>query len=281
MRTVKELAGLAGISVRTLHYYDQIGLLKPSELTRSGYRLYSEQDLAALQQILLLKELGFPLKNVKAMIYNHNESRDFLLEKQKELLILKRNRLNELINLIDNLRRGENNMSFNEFDTSKFDALFQSIIDKFDENQLKTYIEEHGGNLENAKSLFVESFKEKKDELDRYVGDQDLAELVRNAPTPEEMAQYRNKIEELNKMLAGKMDRNTDDQSVQNIISELRDIHKLLFRLNNIDNLFMDIGKLYLENEAVAKAFDEQYGQGCAKFWGEAVLHFYTTEHKD
>lgn len=275
MRTVKELANLAGISVRTLHHYDQIGLFKPSESTQSGYRLYSEHDLAILQQILLLKELDFPLKSIKVMIYNNNENEDYILEKQKELLIMKRDRLNELINLIDNLRKGESSMSFKEFDTSKIDALFQSMLDKFDESQLKSYIKEHGGNLENAKSSFEKSFIEKKGELDRYVGDQDLVELVQNAPKPEEMTQAQNKIEELNKLLAEKMNCNINDESVQNIVLELRDAHKLLFRLNNVDNLFMDMGKLYFENEAAAKAIDEQYGQGYAKFLGEAVLHFY------
>lgn len=275
MKTVKEAARLAGISVRTLHYYDHIGLLKPSKLTESGYRFYSEHDLAVLQQILLLKELGFPLKNIKVMIYNHIENKDYLLEKQKELLILKRDRLNELIHLIDNLKEGGSNMSFKEFDTSQIDALFQVMLDKFDENQLKSYIDEHGGNLENAKSLFEKSFIEKGEELHRYTGNQDLAELARNAPTPEQLSQAQNRIQELNKLLAEKMDCDISDEGVQSIISELRDAHKSLFRLDNVDNLFMDMGKFHLENEMVAKVLDEKYGQGYAKFFGNAVLHFF------
>src|SRR5699024_926678 len=65
--TVKEVADLAGISVRTLHYYDDIGLLVPDEITDSGYRLYSDENLETLQQILFFKELDFPLKEIKTV----------------------------------------------------------------------------------------------------------------------------------------------------------------------------------------------------------------------
>lgn len=64
---VKEVADLVGISVRTLHHYDEIGLLTPDETTESGYRLYSNENLETLQQILFFKELGFPLKKLKRL----------------------------------------------------------------------------------------------------------------------------------------------------------------------------------------------------------------------
>lgn len=65
-RTVKQVAKLAGISVRTLHHYDEIGLLSPAETSEAGYRLYSEDDLDVLQQILFYRELGFPLKRTES-----------------------------------------------------------------------------------------------------------------------------------------------------------------------------------------------------------------------
>jgi len=65
---VKEVADLVGISVRTLHHYDEIGLLTPENITKSGYRIYSDKDLETLQQILFFKELGFPLKKIKDII---------------------------------------------------------------------------------------------------------------------------------------------------------------------------------------------------------------------
>ena len=68
MMTVNEVSKLAGVSIRTLQYYDKIGLLKPAEYTESGYRLYDDTALERLQQILLFKELEFPLKDIKEII---------------------------------------------------------------------------------------------------------------------------------------------------------------------------------------------------------------------
>ena len=72
MRTVNEVSKLTGVSIRTLQYYDSIGLLKPTEYTEVGYRLYDEEALERLQQILLFRELEFPLKEIKDIIYNPN-----------------------------------------------------------------------------------------------------------------------------------------------------------------------------------------------------------------
>ena len=70
MRTVKEISGLTGISVRTLHYYDEIGLLKPTQKSDAGYRLYDDRALEILQQILFFREFDIPLKEIKAVLEN-------------------------------------------------------------------------------------------------------------------------------------------------------------------------------------------------------------------
>ena len=72
MKTVKQVSELTGISVRTLHYYDEIGLFRPSEVTESGYRLYDEDALETLQQILFFKELDFSLKDIKRIMTRPN-----------------------------------------------------------------------------------------------------------------------------------------------------------------------------------------------------------------
>ena len=88
MRTISQVAALTGISTRTLQYYDEIGLLKPSELTQSGYRLYNEEALQTLQQILFFKELGFKLKDIKEILEKPDFDRIAAFKKQKELLLL-------------------------------------------------------------------------------------------------------------------------------------------------------------------------------------------------
>ena len=116
MKTISQVAELTGISIRTLQYYDEIGLLKPSELTQSGYRLYNDEALQKLQEILFFKELDFKLKDIKEILQNPNYDRIAAFKKQKELLLLKRNRTDRLIQLLSRLEKGEKCMSFKEFD---------------------------------------------------------------------------------------------------------------------------------------------------------------------
>ena len=97
MMTVNEVSKLTGVSIRTLQYYDTIGLLKPIEYTESGYRLYDDTSLERLQQILLFKELKFPLKEIKKIIDAPNFDRNKALEQQIELLTMKKEHLENLI----------------------------------------------------------------------------------------------------------------------------------------------------------------------------------------
>jgi DNA-binding transcriptional MerR regulator len=120
MRTVKQVSDLTGISVRMLHYYDEIGLLKPSTVTEAGYRLYDDEALVILQQILFFKELDIPLKEVKEIMDSPHFDKMQALENQKMLLIIKRDRLNGLIELINRTIKGTDSMSFKEFDMTEY-----------------------------------------------------------------------------------------------------------------------------------------------------------------
>ena len=87
--SISEIAALSGVSVRTLHYYDEIGLLKPREVSQSGYRYYDRESLETLQLILFYKELQFSLKDISNIMTQPQYDRKQALRKQKELLILK------------------------------------------------------------------------------------------------------------------------------------------------------------------------------------------------
>lgn len=130
MKTVKQVSNLTGLSVRMLHHYDKIGLFKPSELSQSGYRLYIDDDLKNLQQILFFKELDFPLKEIKSIIKSPSFDRKRALINHKDLSILKRNRLNKLIKLVDKTLNGEIEMSFEEFDISKIEKMQKNMLKK-------------------------------------------------------------------------------------------------------------------------------------------------------
>ena len=104
MMTVNEVSKLAGVSIRTLQYYDKIGLLKPARYTESGYRLYDDTGLERLQQILLFRELEFPLKEIKEIITGSNFDKVKALDQQIELLTLKKEHLENLIDFARKLK---------------------------------------------------------------------------------------------------------------------------------------------------------------------------------
>ena len=123
MKTVKEVSRLTGVSVRTLHHYDAIGLLKPTQVTQAGYRLYDDAALGRLQTILLFRELQFPLKDIKDMLSASDFDPMAALSDQIRLLELQREHLDRLIGHARRIQKtGVMNMDFNAYDTTKLDA---------------------------------------------------------------------------------------------------------------------------------------------------------------
>lgn len=120
MKTVHEVSKISGVSVRTLHYYDSIGLLLPAETTNAGYRLYDDSSLERLQSILLFRELEFPLKEIKAILDNPDFDYISALSQQITLLEMKKEHLERLIVLArDTIRTGVNKMEFSAFDNTE------------------------------------------------------------------------------------------------------------------------------------------------------------------
>ena len=117
---IKEFAEFTGVSVRTLHYYDEIGLLTPAFVDRAtGYRFYDEESLLRMQEILFYRELDFSLKSISEILSSPNYDKNKALNEQKQLLILKKERLERLISAIDCAVKGENVMT--AFDNSEFE----------------------------------------------------------------------------------------------------------------------------------------------------------------
>ncbi len=122
MMTVHQVSALAGVSVRTLHHYDAIGLLKATEVTDAGYRLYDEAALERLQSILLFRELEFSLKDIRQILDSPGFDRGKALEQQIHLLEMRIEHLQNLIDLARGMKMiGVKPMSFEAFDTRKID----------------------------------------------------------------------------------------------------------------------------------------------------------------
>ena len=117
---IKEFAELTGVSVRTLHYYDEIGLLKPSEVdAQNGYRFYDEKSMERMQEILFYRELDFSLKTIAKILSSPDYDKQQALSRQRQLLLAKRERLERLIDALDGLEKGEGFMKNNDYEKLK------------------------------------------------------------------------------------------------------------------------------------------------------------------
>ncbi len=126
MMTVKQVSKRTGVSIRTLQYYDRIGLLKATAYTEARYRLYDDAALERLQQILLFRELEFPLKDIQEILSSPDFDRQKALEQQIQLLTMKKEHMENMISLARGiLLTGENRMDFSAFDRTKMERYTQ------------------------------------------------------------------------------------------------------------------------------------------------------------
>ena len=142
---IKEFAEYTGVSVRTLHYYDEIGLLNPAYVDKfTGYRYYDEYSVLRMQEILFYRELDFSLKSISEILSSPDYDKEKALAEQKNLLILKKERLEKLISAIDDAVKGENIMK--SFDNSKFENYKQEVKEKWGKTDAyKEYTEKTDG----------------------------------------------------------------------------------------------------------------------------------------
>lgn len=159
MKTVQEVSRLAGISIRTLHHYDAIGLLSPTTTTEAGYRLYDEDALERLQCILIFRELEFPLKDIKEILDSPNFERNKALEQQINLLTLKKEHLENLIDLARGIQAigVKKLMDFEAFDTKKIDEYAKQAKESYGSTPAYKEFEEKskGRSKEQEKAISV------------------------------------------------------------------------------------------------------------------------------
>ena len=134
MRTVKEISNITGISVRTLHYYDEIGLFKPTDKSDAGYRLYDDKALEQLQQILFFREFDIPLKEIKAVMENPVLGRNHILRMQRKMLRAKIERMENLVASIDDILKGDNKMNFDIFNKTEMEEIKRGKVREIYDN---------------------------------------------------------------------------------------------------------------------------------------------------
>lgn len=285
MRTISQIAKLTGVSIRTLQYYDEIGLLKPSEVTSSGYRLYDDAALERLQQILFFKEMDFRLREIKEFVEEPGFDKIEAYKKQKKLLCLKRSRLDRLIELLEKLEKGEPCMSFKEFDLSEYiGALEQFKKEKTDEvikywgsvDKFNEFIQKVKEDQETLLPIAIKQFGsvEKYTEAMKYNLEhfQELMEQIEDIGEQKEDIMKRN--DDLHVKLTSDLTKDATSKEIQDIIHEMME-------LTEETSIGIDMGEGYWDmviesyaEETGRKIMDEKYGAGASEFIAKA-LHFY------
>ncbi|MBE6970947.1 MAG: MerR family transcriptional regulator [Ruminococcaceae bacterium] len=232
---IKEFAEFTGVSVRTLHYYDEIGLLTPAKVdTLTGYRYYDENSLLRMQEILFYRELDFSLKSIGEILSSPNYNKSKALHEQKHLLTLKKERLERLILAIDGAMKGENVMK--AFDNSEFEKHKDEAKEKWGKTDA---YKEHA---EKTKNYSKQKWNDLAEGMDHIMAD--FALCMKNGKSP-------------------------DSAEAQNLVKMLQShINENYYQCTS--QILAGLGQMYVGDERFKNNIDK-HADGTAQFVCEAI----------
>ena len=234
-KTVNEVSRLCGVSVRTLHHYDEIGLLKPAYVAENGYRMYDDTSLKMLQSILLFRELEFPLKDIKNIVNNPDFDSRKAVKDQLELLKLKRSHLDGLIDLAEKLINREDYMALKKFDRAEIEKYAQEVKDRW--------------GATDAYSEYAQKSRSRTGEQHNALGAQlmdifaEIGKLTSLAPESEE---------------------------VQDAVKKLQDFISENY-YNCTKDILKGLGSMYIADKRFKENIDKAGGEGAAAFVAKAI----------
>ncbi len=237
MRTVKDVSKLTGVSVRTLHYYDAIGLLTPTKVTDAGYRMYDDTALSRLQSILLFRELQFPLKEIKEFLDSPDFNQEEAIAQQIKLLELQYKHIGELISFAREIQtKGVKTMNFEVFDTNEIEQYKAEVKSKWGNSKAyQEYEQRVVSHSEHNDSKFVNEI------MSLFT---DLGAMKQLPPT---------------------------DKAVQEKIAALQAyINENFYTCSN--DILKELGEMYVCDDRFKKNIDRFGGEGTAKFVREAIF---------
>lgn len=288
MKTVKQVAQLTGISVRTLQYYDEIGVFKPTKTSESGYRLYDDEALKVLQQILFFKELDFKLCDIKKIMEDPNFDKINAFKKQKELLKAKCDHINGLIHLLEKLEKGENCMSFKEFDMSDYIEVLENFKNMNEEEVIKNWgsvdaIEEFVSIIKDKESDIAKMAIKQYGSIEKYT-EAMKDNLAHFSETVEQIEQakekgvaYLEKSKELTEKLVEDLTVSVESTNVQTIVHELVKMgEEIMQGMNMGENYWGLVIEGFLSEPSLVEANDRLYGKGASNFIGRAYQYYFS-----
>ncbi|WP_170295513.1 MerR family transcriptional regulator [Chengkuizengella sediminis] len=252
MFKVKEVSKIVGVSVRTLHYYDDIQLLEPETTTSAGYRIYTDQNLERLQQILFYKEMDFSLQEIKKILDRPNFDRIKELKNHKEVLIKKKKRIEEMIKTI--------NKTINSIEVGiKIET--KELFHGFDKEEIRKNQEKY---VEEAKKMYGETYEKSVQKTKHYTND-DWKIITQESDI-------------IYKKLASRMEFGPNDAKAQEAISEWRQQITKYYYECTIE-IFRGLADMYVADKRFTKHINK-HKEGLAKFMNQ-VMHIYCDEHSE
>ena len=277
MKTVKDVSEITGVSIRTLRYYDEIGLLNPTELTKAGYRLYDNKALEKLQEIMFFRELEIPLTDIKKIMDNPNYDKEQALLTQKSLLEQKRNRLNGIIELITDVMKGVNTMSFEAFSNEEVQKMVNHTLECMSKESLAEQAQKYG-SMEKYKEHLVAGFANEQAVADllKWYGSREKAmeAVMQSTGSGEEIKQEQDENAGIYKQFMAAKEAGNMDMA-HSAVEMLAKNYKTMFALDNARNILLDLAKEYMQKGKLAEATDSQFGEGCSEFVAHAIQHYY------
>ena len=236
---IKEFAKLCGVSVRTLHYYDEIGLLKPAFVDeQNSYRFYDEKSLMRIQEILFFKELDFPLKSISEILSSPDYDKQKALKEQRKLLILKKQRIERIIDALDNAQKGK--ITMNAFDNNEFDTARKQYEAEAKERWGKT--DAYKEHEQKTASYSKDKWQQVNDGLNAVLAQ--FAECLKNGQAP-------------------------DSDEAQSLVKNLQNyITENFYTCTN--EILKGLGQMYVADERF-KANIDKHADGTAQFISKAI----------
>lgn len=277
MKTVKEVSKITGVSIRTLRYYDEIGLLKPTEITEKGYRLYDNKALEKLQEIMFFRELEIPLVEIKKIMDNPDYDKEQVLSVQKSLLEQKRNRLNGIIELIADVMKGVNTMSFEAFSNEDVQKIVDHTLECMSKETLDGLMQKYG-STEKCKEYLASGFTNEQAVADllKWYGSKEKAmeAVMQSTGNTEEIKREQDENAKIYRQFMTAKETGNMDMA-HSAVEMLAKNYKAMFALDNARNILLDLAKEYLQKEKLAQAADSQFGKGCSEYVAHAIRDYY------
>lgn len=241
---IKEIADLTGVSIRMLHYYDKIGLLKPDNVSQAGYRLYTTDDIKKLSQILFYKELDFSLEEIKEILYSSNADKLEVLKMQQQILTKKQEKIGALLGAINksiiSLEQGENPKDLNIFTSLDLVEISRN------KEQLK-------------KDLMVYLFPH----VDEECG------IKTSEYSKDDWTIIMSRMDGILNEISIRMDKSPNNSEIQELIGKFKEfINHNLIRCDN--DLLKILGNLYVDNPLYSN-YMVQYGENFPEFLKSAI----------